>query len=98
MFVPVEALADPESPINLAGLIGANGAAPPARRRLRALAKLGVAVAAVTLVLLLWRYTALQELTRPGALEGLMADIAEIRSPLPWSSCCSCAPGSSAFP
>jgi len=77
VFVPVEALADPESPINLAGLIGANGAAPPARRRLRALAKLGVTVAALTLVLLLWRYTALQELTRPDALAGLLVGIAE---------------------
>jgi uncharacterized membrane protein YdjX (TVP38/TMEM64 family) len=36
-----------------------------------------VAVAAVTLVLLLWRYTALQELARPGALEGLLAGVAE---------------------
>ena len=77
VFAPVEALADPESPISIAGLIGANGTAPPARRRLRAVAKLGVAVAAVTLILLLWRYTALQELTRPSALEGFMAGIAE---------------------
>src|SRR6185312_15715036 len=77
VFVPVEALADPEGPINLAGLIGANGTAPPARRRLRVLAKLGVAVAAAVLVLLLWRYTALQELTRPGALEGFLSGIAE---------------------
>jgi len=36
-----------------------------------------VAAAAVTLVLLLWRCTALQELTRPGSLEGFMAGIAE---------------------
>jgi phospholipase D1/2 len=77
VFVPVEALADPESPINIAGLIGANGTAPPARRRLRTLAKLGVVVAAVVLVLLLWRYTALQELTRPGVLEGFLSGIAE---------------------
>jgi phosphatidylserine/phosphatidylglycerophosphate/cardiolipin synthase-like enzyme/uncharacterized membrane protein YdjX (TVP38/TMEM64 family) len=76
ILVPVEALADPERPISIAGLIGANGGVRPARR-IRTVAKLGVALAAVVLILLLWRYADLQGLAGPGVLEGLLTDIAE---------------------
>jgi phospholipase D1/2 len=76
MLAPVEALADPERPISIAGLIGANGGGRPARRRARTVAKAGVALAAVALILLLWRYADLRGLAEPGALEGLLADIA----------------------
>lgn len=76
ILAPVEALADPERPISIAGLVGANGGARPARWRARTVAKLGVALAAVALILLLWRYTDLQTLAKPGALEGLLADLA----------------------
>jgi phosphatidylserine/phosphatidylglycerophosphate/cardiolipin synthase-like enzyme/membrane protein DedA with SNARE-associated domain len=76
VFAPVEALADPERPISIAGLIGANGGARPAHWRARTVAKLGVALAAVALILLLWRYAGLHRLAEPGALEGLLADVA----------------------
>ena len=76
VFAPVEALADPESPISIAGLIGANGGVRPPRWRAQIVAKIAVALAAVALILLLWRYADLQGLARPGALEGLLADIA----------------------
>ena len=75
VFAPVEALADPERPISIAGLIGANGGMRPPRRRARTVAKFGVGLAAVAFILLLWRYSDLQALAKPGALEGLLADI-----------------------
>jgi phospholipase D1/2 len=76
MLTPVEALADPERPISIAGLIGANGGGRPARRRARTVAKAGVALAGVALVLLLWRYADLGSLAQPGTLERLLADLA----------------------
>lgn len=76
VFAPVEALADPERPISIAGLIGANGSLRPLRWRARTLAKIGVTLAAVVLMLLLWRYADLQHLAEPSALEALLADIA----------------------
>ena len=74
VFAPVEALADPERPIGIAGLLCATDGTGP--RRLRGIAKIGVALAAIALVLLLWRSGGLQELAEPGALEGLLADVA----------------------
>lgn len=76
MIVPVEVVADPERPLGIAGLIGANGASAPVRHRLRGIAKLGVVLAAVALIVLAWRYSAFHELTRPGALEGFMTSLA----------------------
>lgn len=73
MLAPVEALADPERPIDVASFIGGLGGAMPARRRLRDIARIGVAVACVLLLVLAWRYTQLSDLTNPGVLQGLMA-------------------------
>jgi phosphatidylserine/phosphatidylglycerophosphate/cardiolipin synthase-like enzyme/uncharacterized membrane protein YdjX (TVP38/TMEM64 family) len=76
VLAPVEALADPERPISIAGLIGGNGDAARSRRRWRALAMIGVALAVAALLMLAWRHGELGELTRPGALTAFLAGIA----------------------
>ncbi|MGE0118364.1 MAG: VTT domain-containing protein [Dongiaceae bacterium] len=76
MLAPIEALADPERPIDVTSFINGFGNAVPARRRLRDVARIGVAVAAVLLLALAWRYTQLSDLTNPGVLQAFMAKAA----------------------
>jgi phospholipase D1/2 len=72
MLVPIEVVADPERPFDIATFINGLGQTTPARRRLHVAARLGVAVAAITLVILAWRYTQLPELTEPGTLQAFL--------------------------
>ena len=71
----VEMLADPERPL---ALLGVNGLSrrQALRRRLRSIARFGVAIAAIIVIALLWRYTELSRLTEPGRLGALLTDMA----------------------
>jgi len=71
----VEVLADPERPLALLGASGLTRS-QAMRRRLRSIAKFGVAIAAVAVIALLWRYTELSRLTEPGRLGALLTDMA----------------------
>lgn len=77
MLAPLEAVADPERPIDIAGFINGLGHRSPARKRLRSVARIGVAVAAVALLILAWRYTQLSDLTHPGVLQAFLAGTAD---------------------
>jgi uncharacterized membrane protein YdjX (TVP38/TMEM64 family) len=76
MLAPIEALADPERPIDVASLINGFGKAVPADHRLRDAARIGVVVAAILLLAFAWRYTQLSDLTNPGVLQAFMAKAA----------------------
>jgi phosphatidylserine/phosphatidylglycerophosphate/cardiolipin synthase-like enzyme/uncharacterized membrane protein YdjX (TVP38/TMEM64 family) len=76
MLAPIEALADPERPIDVASLINGFGKAVPAHHRLRDAARIGVVVAAILLLAFAWRYTQLSDLTNPGVLQAFMAKAA----------------------
>jgi phospholipase D1/2 len=76
MLAPVETLADPERPISIVGLFCTTSSIAPALRRSRTIAKIGIALAMVVLILLLWRHADLNGFAAPGALERLLADFA----------------------
>jgi phosphatidylserine/phosphatidylglycerophosphate/cardiolipin synthase-like enzyme/uncharacterized membrane protein YdjX (TVP38/TMEM64 family) len=72
---PMEAVADPARPLGFtAGLLLP---AAPVTGRWAAAAKLGVTVATITLVALLWRYSELADMTRPDVLQEWFASIAD---------------------
>ena len=77
MLSTIEIVADPEHPIDIASFINGFGQTRPARRQLHGAARLGVAVAAIALIILAWRYTQLSELTNPGALQEFLAGIGD---------------------
>jgi phosphatidylserine/phosphatidylglycerophosphate/cardiolipin synthase-like enzyme/uncharacterized membrane protein YdjX (TVP38/TMEM64 family) len=77
MLAPLEAVADPERPIDVAGFIRGFAHQPPMRRRLRMAARLGVVTATVALLILAWKYTPLSELTDPGVLQAFLARAAD---------------------
>jgi phospholipase D1/2 len=77
MLAPIEIVADPERPIDITSFINGFGHTTPSRRRLQGVARLGVAVAAIVLVILAWRYTQLSELTRPGTLQAFLARVGD---------------------
>jgi phosphatidylserine/phosphatidylglycerophosphate/cardiolipin synthase-like enzyme/uncharacterized membrane protein YdjX (TVP38/TMEM64 family) len=76
MLSPIEVVADPERPIEIASFI--NGIGPTTmRRRPHGAARLGVAVAAIVLLALAWRYTQLSELANPDALREFLDGIGD---------------------
>jgi uncharacterized membrane protein YdjX (TVP38/TMEM64 family) len=77
MLAPLEAVADPERPIDVAGFIRGFAHRPPMRRRLRMAARLSVVTAAVALIILAWKYTQLSDLTDPGVLQAFLARAAD---------------------
>ena len=77
MLTPLEAVADPERPIDVAGFIGGFRHQPPMRQRFRLAARIGVALAAAALIILAWRHTQLSELTNPGVLQAFLVRSAD---------------------
>ena len=71
----VSAVADPEQPIDLSGVVGDRFGGSEAKRRLGRLAGLGLTLAALLAIVLLWAFTPLSALTRTEEMLALLVGI-----------------------